>query len=106
MNIDNLVKKRGEVIATLKQIYDPELPINIWDLGLVYGVDIDQQVCTVIMTFTSPNCPSCEDIVDEVKETILKIPDINECIVDIVWQPVWSKNNLSEETLLEIGMYT
>ncbi len=112
MNAKDLTNKRAEVIASLKQVYDPELPINIWDLGLVYGVDIEEEieqkiglVCTIIMTFTSPNCPSCEDIVDDIKEAVLKITHINSCVVDIVWQPVWNKNNLSEEVLFEIGMY-
>jgi metal-sulfur cluster biosynthetic enzyme len=101
----NIIETRSKVISILKNIFDPELPVNIWDLGLIYGVDIENNICTIIMTFTSPNCPSCEDIVGEIKQNILVLPEINTCNVDIVWEPVWNKNNLSEEVLLEIDMY-
>jgi metal-sulfur cluster biosynthetic enzyme len=115
MNESNIyLNLRQLVVNVLKQIYDPELPINIYDLGLIYGVDLEldtqnpdqnKYVCTIIMTFTSPNCPSCEDIVAEIQTKIVKLDFIGKCNVDIVWEPAWNKNNLPEEILLELDMW-
>ncbi len=98
------MQTRKEIIETLKTVFDPEMPINIWDLGLVYGVNFDNNSATIIMTFTSPNCPFAESILNEVRTKILKIEDIKEVKVEIVWEPAWNGDSLDEETLLELGL--
>jgi metal-sulfur cluster biosynthetic enzyme len=122
MNLENkqqITQTRQEIIASLRTVFDPELPVNIWDLGLIYGVDIQQisnnmqshtedkkdlQV-TIVMTFTSPNCPSTEQIISDIKNTLLEKNNISNCLIDIVWTPAWSQSNLDEEMLLELGLY-
>ena len=108
--MSNIVETRSKVILALKTVYDPEMPINIWDLGLIYGVNLDISKnakfdVTVIMTFTSPNCPSCEDIILDIKKSVIQIENINGCIVEIVWDPPWNSNNLDEEIRLELGLW-
>ena len=107
--MQDIITQRQQIIQTLKNIYDPELPVNIWDLGLIYGVDLELQdnnwQVVIIMTFTSPNCPSCEEIIDDIKTDIRDYNKIDNCIVEIVWDPPWNRNNLDEEVLLELGMF-
>ena len=107
--MQDIITQRQSIIQTLKNIYDPELPVNIWDLGLIYGVDLELQnnnwQVTIIMTFTSPNCPSCEEIIEDIKTHIRDHNQIDNCIVEIVWDPPWNRNNLDEEVLLELGMF-
>ena len=107
--MQDIITQRQSIIQTLKNIYDPELPVNIWDLGLIYGVDLELQdnnwQVVIIMTFTSPNCPSCEEIIDDIKTDIRDHNQIDNCIVEIVWDPPWNRNNLDEEVLLELGMF-
>jgi metal-sulfur cluster biosynthetic enzyme len=99
---------RKLVINQLKTVFDPELPINIWDLGLVHGVEIAGEndfVCNIMMTFTSPNCPSCEDIISDIKTKVQLAFSFSRIDVEVVWNPPWDKSLLSDEMLLEIGLY-
>jgi metal-sulfur cluster biosynthetic enzyme len=96
---------RKRVIAKLREVFDPELPINIWDLGLIYGVQIEGgKNCVVVVTFTSPSCPSCEEIVADVKSRVLSVEEIKNCKVEIVWEPAWNAKNLDEAIRLELGL--
>ncbi len=104
IKIDNYLNLRQEVIKILKTIYDPEIPVNIWDLGLVYGVDIKDSLAQVVMTLTSPNCPAIDTLPQEIKESIESIDQIDECQVQIVWDPPWTKALMTEEARLELGM--
>jgi FeS assembly SUF system protein len=94
-----------KVIATLKTIYDPEIPVDIYELGLVYGIDInDEHDATITMTLTSPSCPVAETLPPEVEEKVKTIDGINGCKVEITWDPPWDKSMMSQEALLELGM--
>jgi metal-sulfur cluster biosynthetic enzyme len=93
-----------EIITTLKTVFDPEMPINIWDLGLIYGVNFSGGLVEVAMTFTSPNCPFAESILSEIKSKLLKLESVKEVRVEIVWDPVWSRDSLDDEMLLELGL--
>ena len=93
-----------EIITTLKTVFDPEMPINIWDLGLIYGVNFKDGLAEITMTFTSPNCPFAESILNEIKTKLLALESVKEVRVDIVWEPVWSRDSLDDEMLLELGL--
>ena len=93
-----------EIIEVLCQIYDPEIPVNIYELGLIYDVKISSDFnVVVLMTFTAPNCPVAESLPVEVKNKIEQIPQVNTVVVEITWEPPWSKSMMSEEAKLELG---
>ena len=98
------MKTRKQIIETLKTVFDPEMPINIWDLGLVYGVNFNNGLAEIIMTFTSPNCPFADSILREIKNKVLEVESVKEVKVEIVWEPVWSRDSLDDEMLLELGL--
>ncbi|NUY80060.1 SUF system Fe-S cluster assembly protein [Flavobacterium sp. MAH-1] len=94
-----------KIVKVLKGIYDPEIPVDIYELGLVYDVMVntDQEV-KILMTLTSPNCPVAESLPKEVEEKIAKIEGIKSAEVEITFDPPWSKDLMSEEAKLELGM--
>lgn len=95
---------RDKVIAVLKTIYDPEIPVDIYELGLVYGVDIaDDGNVTITMTLTSPSCPVAETLPPEVEEKVKTVEEVTGCKVEITWEPPWDKSMMSEEAQLELG---
>lgn len=95
----------GKVIDVLKEIYDPEIPVNIYDLGLIYKIDInDDFVANIEMTLTAPNCPVAESLPIEVQDRIKEIEGIKDAVVQIVFEPEWSKDMISEAALLELGL--
>jgi len=105
-NMDKEEKKILEelIIAGLKQIHDPEIPVDIFELGLIYEVKIkDDGFVEIDMTLTSPNCPVAESLPVDVKNKIESIYGVNECKVNIVFDPPWSKDMMSEEAQLELG---
>jgi len=105
-NMDKEDKKNLEalIIKTLKQIYDPEIPVDIFELGLIYEVKIkDEGKVDIDMTLTSPNCPVAESLPRDVKTKIEAVPGVTECTVNIVFEPPWSKDMMSEEAQLELG---
>ena len=93
-----------EIVDVLKNIYDPEIPVNIYDLGLVYDIDYtpDGKV-HIRMTLTAPNCPMAEFLVEEVHTQVSKVKGVQEVIVEIVFDPPWDRNMMSEEALMELG---
>ncbi|MCF8368764.1 MAG: SUF system Fe-S cluster assembly protein [Bacteroidales bacterium] len=92
------------VIETLKTIFDPEIPVNIYELGLIYEVKMDDELnVTILMTLTSPNCPVAESLPVEVKERISEVDGIKEVTVELTFEPPWDKDMMSEEALLELG---
>ncbi len=94
-----------EIIDVLKNIYDPEIPVNIYDLGLVYDVDYTPDGNVHIrMTLTAPNCPMADMLVEEVHTQVVKVRGVKEVVVEIVFDPPWDKNMMSEEALMELGM--
>jgi FeS assembly SUF system protein len=92
------------VIAALKEIFDPEIPVNIYDLGLIYGVEIDAGHVTVNMTLTTPNCPVAESMPAEVEIRVGAVPGAGVVDVNLVWDPPWSPANMTDEARLELGM--
>ena len=93
------------VIAALKEIYDPEIPVNIYELGLIYGVDVDGDGdVTVTMTLTTPHCPVAESMPGEVELRVGAVPGVRDAEVNLVWDPPWDPAKMSDEARLELGM--
>lgn len=92
------------VIAALKDIYDPEIPVNIYDLGLIYGVEIDEGHVDISMTLTTPNCPVAESMPTEVELRIGSVPGVGVAEVNLVWDPPWDPAKMTDEARLELGM--
>ncbi len=92
------------VIAALRDIHDPEIPVNIYDMGLIYGVEIDNGHATVTMTLTTPHCPVAESMPGEVEIRVCAVPGIQSCEVNLVWDPAWDPGKMSDEARLEMGM--
>ncbi len=94
-----------DVIKVLKQVYDPEIPVNIYDLGLIYELVINKEHDVAIkMTFTAPNCPMADEVMAEVKTSVEDVPGIKSCNIELVFEPVWDKSMLSEEARLDLGL--
>ena len=94
-----------DVIKALKQVYDPEIPVNIYDLGLIYELVINKEHDVAIkMTFTAPNCPMADEVLAEVKTSVEDVPGIKSCNIELVFEPVWDKSMLSEEARLDLGL--
>ncbi|MEE1877792.1 SUF system Fe-S cluster assembly protein [Altererythrobacter litoralis] len=93
------------VVAALKEIYDPEIPVNIYDLGLIYGVEITDEADAIItMTLTTPHCPVAESMPGEVELRASSVPGIRDAEVSLVWDPPWGPDKMSDEARLELGM--
>ena len=92
------------VIAALKEIYDPEIPVNIHDLGLIYGVEINGGHALVTMTLTTPHCPVAESMPGEVELRVGAVPGIGDAEVNLVWDPPWGPDKMTDEARLELGM--
>jgi FeS assembly SUF system protein len=104
MNHEKTLSLGNEIIEKLKTIFDPEIPVNIYDLGLIYNVSIDDKsVAHITMTLTAPNCPVAESLPVEVKETVVTIEGIEDCEVEITFDPPWTKDMMSEEAMLDLG---
>ena len=100
----NLAPLYSNVVLALKQVYDPEIPVNIYDLGLIYELHINREHEVYIqMTFTAPNCPMADEVMMEVRDSVREVPDIKDCVIDLVFDPPWDKSMLSEEARLELG---
>jgi FeS assembly SUF system protein len=97
---------KARVIDVLRSIYDPEIPVNIYDLGLIYGLDISPQgEVQVRMTLTAPNCPVAQTFPDTVKEALLCVGGVSDAQVELVWDPPWSRDNMTEAARLQLGMF-
>ena len=93
------------VVAALKEIYDPEIPVNIYDLGLIYGVEVDDESdVTVTMTLTTPHCPVAETMPGEVELRAASVPGVRDAEVNLVWDPPWGPDKMTDEARLELGM--
>jgi len=92
------------VIEALKEIYDPEIPVNIYDLGLIYGVEINDGHAVVSMTLTTPHCPVAESMPGEVELRVGAVPGVGDAEVNLVWDPPWDPSKMSDEAKLELGM--
>ncbi len=92
------------VIEALKGVFDPEIPVNIYDLGLIYDVRIDDGHATVKMTLTTPHCPVAESMPGEVEMRVVSVPGVATATIDLVWDPAWDPSKMTDEARLELGM--
>ncbi len=92
------------VIAAIKEIYDPEIPVNIYDLGLIYNVEVNEGHAIVTMTLTTPHCPVAESMPGEVELRVGSVPGIGDAEVNLVWDPPWDASKMTDEARLELGM--
>ncbi len=96
---------KSKVIEEIKKIYDPEIPVNIYELGLIYKIDVDDKnKVNVDMTLTSPNCPVAESLPKDVKNNIMKIEGVSDVNLNLVWEPPWNKDKMSEAAKLELNL--
>ncbi|MBR4808932.1 MAG: DUF59 domain-containing protein [Bacteroidales bacterium] len=94
-----------DVILSLKQVYDPEIPVNIYDLGLIYELNINPAHEVFIkMTFTAPNCPMADEVIAEVQRSVEDTPGVADCHIELVFDPVWDQSMLSDEARVALGM--
>jgi FeS assembly SUF system protein len=102
--MSDLLALEGKIVDMLKTVYDPEIPVNIYDLGLIYEVFVDEdRNVTITMTLTAPNCPAADFILEDVRYKIESVPGVNNVIVNLTFEPQWNKDMLSEEAKLELG---
>ncbi len=102
-NAQNIEEK---VIEALRTVFDPEIPVNVYELGLVYGIDVDPTGVVVIrMTLTSPGCPVAGSLPPEVEQKVRAIPGVTSCRVDLVWDPPWTPSQMSEAAKLQLGFF-
>ena len=98
-------KIKDKIIEEIKKIFDPEIPVNIYELGLIYKIDVDEKnKVNVDMTLTSPNCPVAESLPNDVKESIKKVKGVSEVNLNLVWEPPWDKDKMSEAAKLELNI--
>ncbi len=96
---------RQNVIAALRTVYDPEIPVNIYDLGLIYAIDLLPEGCVDIrMTLTAPACPVAGEMPHVVEDRVLQVPGVDEARVELVWDPPWDRDRLSDEAKLQLGL--
>lgn len=96
---------KNRVIEEVKKIYDPEIPVNIYELGLIYKIEVDEKnKINIDMTLTSPNCPVAESLPKEVKENIMKVEGVSDVNLNLVWEPPWDKDKMSEAAKLELNV--
>jgi FeS assembly SUF system protein len=96
----------AQAVELIRTVYDPEIPVDIWELGLIYGVEVSPAgKVDVKMTLTSPMCPSAQELPLEVEQKIRSIPGVTAVTVDIVWEPMWNKDMMSETAKLKLGFY-
>ena len=99
------MKLERDIIMALRQVYDPEIPVNVYDLGLIYEVKVDDDHnVSIQMTLTAPNCPMADYVVEQVRAAVVDVPGVVSVNVELVWEPVWDKSRMSEEALVELGL--
>lgn len=93
------------IVLAMKQVYDPEIPVNIYDLGLIYDIISNEEgKVDVKMTLTSPNCPMADQLLQDVFDAVMDVPGVKEVAIELTFEPPWDKDRMSEEALLELGM--
>lgn len=95
---------KDDIIAALKTVYDPEIPVNIWDMGLIYDIDISAENVVIKMTFTSPTCPMMEELLAQVRDVVTNVAGNVPVRVDLVWDPPWDLSRMSDAARLELDL--
>ena len=102
--MNEFLELEEQVLRMIKTVYDPEIPVNIYDLGLIYRIDLSEDcVCNIDMTLTAPNCPAADFLVEDVKQKVEGVEGVKSVEIKLVFEPEWSKDRMSEEALLELG---
>ena len=100
-----MIDIKSKVIDKIKKIYDPEIPVNIYELGLIYKIEVDEtNKVNIDMTLTSPNCPVAESLPNQVKEDIMELEEVSDVNLKLVWEPPWDKDKMSEAAKLELNV--
>ena len=103
-DVKELAPLYENVVLSLKQVYDPEIPVNVYDLGLVYELHINKEHEVFIkMTFTAPNCPMADVVIAEVQRSVENTPGVTKCEIELVWEPAWDSSLLSDEARVALG---
>lgn len=95
---------KDDVVAVLKKIYDPEIPVNIWDMGLIYDIDISESGVNIKMTFTSPTCPMMEEMLQQVHDSVQELVGDKKVNVELVWNPPWDLSRMSDAARVELDL--
>ena len=104
MDAETRLKIEERIIAMLKTVYDPEIPVNIYDLGLIYKIDLqDDGDVSIDMTLTAPNCPAADFIMEDVRQKVDSVEGVNSSVINLVFEPEWDKDMMSKEEKLELG---
>ena len=103
-DVKELAPLYENVVLALKQVYDPEIPVNVYDLGLIYELHINKaREVSIKMTFTAPNCPMADVVLAEVKHSVEDTPGVTRCDIELVWEPAWNTSLLSDEARVALG---
>ncbi len=103
--VNNFLQIETEIVQVLKNIFDPEIPVNIYDLGLIYAIDVDDDnKVEITMTLTAPNCPVADSLLAEVQEKVKAIDGVTDAKVNLTFEPPWDESNLTDEAKLELGL--
>jgi FeS assembly SUF system protein len=93
------------LIAAIGTVYDPEIPVNVYELGLIYTIDIEGSEVAIDMTLTAPNCPSAQELPQQVRDAVQNVPGVTAAKVNVVWEPAWDPSRMSDEARLMLNMY-
>ena len=104
MTLQEKTNIEEKIVDVLKTVYDPEIPVNIFDLGMIYKIDVkDNHTVDLDMTFTAPNCPAADFILEDVRSKVESLDGITACVVSLVFEPAWDQSMMSEEARVELG---
>ena len=101
--MNEFLDKEEKILAMLKTVFDPEIPVNVYDLGLIYKVEIEDAKCSIDMTLTAPSCPAADFLIEDIRQKVGSVEGIDEVEVNLVFEPEWNKDMMSEEAKLELG---
>jgi FeS assembly SUF system protein len=105
-DIEKTAALKPAIVDAISTVYDPEIPVNIWELGLIYDVAVDQAgVALVTMTLTAPGCPAAQSLPSEVGAKVKTVPGVTDAKVDVVWEPGWTKDRMSDAAKLQLGLW-
>ena len=99
-----MMTNKDDIINALKKVYDPEIPVNVWDMGLIYDIDINADSVVIKMTFTSPTCPMMEEILEQVRAAVQSVSGEKTVRVDLVWDPPWDLSRMSDTARIELDL--
>lgn len=102
--MNEFLEREEQILRMLKTVFDPEIPVNIYDLGLIYGIDVDDNgACTITMTLTAPSCPASDFLMEDIRQKVGSVDGVSSVNCNLVFEPEWNKDMMSEEAKLELG---